>query len=43
MTFALNSATLIGQISDYGVKRGKDGKATCALQLTEVGGTGASI
>lgn len=37
MTFSLNSATLVGRISDYGVKLTKEGTATCALELTEMG------
>ena len=37
MTFSLNSTTLVGTISAYGVKRSKDGKVTCALKLVEEG------
>jgi single-stranded DNA-binding protein len=37
MTVSLNSVTLVGTISQYGVKQLASGKATCAVQLTEIG------
>jgi len=37
MVFSLNSVSLIGAISQYGVKQLANGKATCTVQLTELG------
>jgi single-stranded DNA-binding protein len=35
--FSLNSVSLIGQISKFGVRLQKNGKATCAVKVIEQG------
>ena len=40
MTFSLNSVSLIGEISQYGVRLQKNGKASCTVKLRESGRDG---